>query len=77
MGFHYLGPVDGHRLDDLHHALLAAKSINKPVLLHIQTVKGKGCDFAEKNPDTYHGVSRFETVVRDRIQYKETEGLSK
>ena len=62
MGFRYLGPVDGHNLDDLHQALLAAKSIDRPVVLHIETVKGKGCTFAEKNPDTYHGISRFDKV---------------
>lgn len=60
MGFHYLGPVDGHNLDDLHQALLAAKSIDRPVVLHIETVKGKGNAFAEKNPDTFHGVSPFD-----------------
>jgi len=62
MGFHYLGPVDGHDLEDLNEALLAAKSIDRPVVLHIETVKGKGCTFAEKNPDTYHGISRFDKV---------------
>lgn len=62
MGFHYLGPVDGHDLEDLNEALLAAKSIDKPVVLHIETVKGKGCTYAEKNPDTYHGISRFDKI---------------
>ncbi len=60
MGFYYLGPVDGHSLKDLQEALLAAKSIDRPVLLHVETVKGKGVPFAEKNPDTYHGVGPFD-----------------
>ena len=60
MGFHYLGPVDGHNLNDLHQALLAAKSIDRPVVLHVETIKGKGSPFAEKNPDTFHGVSPFD-----------------
>ncbi len=59
MGFHYMGPVDGHDLEDLTQALLAAKSVDRPVLLHVATVKGKGYPFAEKNPDTYHGISHF------------------
>ncbi len=61
MGFHYMGPVDGHNLDDLMQALMAAKSVDRPVLLHVATVKGKGYSFAEKNPDTYHGISHFDT----------------
>ncbi len=61
MGFHYMGPVDGHDLGDLTQALLAAKSMECPVVLHVATVKGKGYAFAEKNPDTYHGISHFDS----------------
>ncbi|MBQ8683960.1 MAG: 1-deoxy-D-xylulose-5-phosphate synthase [Clostridia bacterium] len=68
MGFYYMGPVDGHDLDDLNEALLAAKSIGRPVLLHIDTVKGKGCTFAEKNPDTYHGISRFDVQTGEPVK---------
>ncbi len=60
MGFHYMGPVDGHALDDLIEAFRAAKSVDKPVVLHVNTVKGKGMPYAEKKPDTYHGISRFD-----------------
>ena len=63
MGFYYMGPVDGHDLKDLHQALLAAKTVQRPVLLHIETVKGKGLSYAEKDPDTYHGISRFDPVT--------------
>ncbi len=63
MGFYYMGPVDGHDLDDLHQALLAAKTVQRPVLLHVETVKGKGIAFAEKSPDTYHGISGFDPVT--------------
>lgn len=63
MGFYYMGPVDGHDLKDLHEALLAAKTVNRPVLLHVETVKGKGYPFAEQNPDTYHGISKFDPVT--------------
>ena len=41
-GFTYLGPIDGHNLDKLDFMLDLAKSENKPVVLHINTVKGKG-----------------------------------
>lgn len=60
MGFHYMGPVDGHDLDDLIEAFRAAKSVGKPVVLHVNTIKGKGMPYAEEKPDTYHGISRFD-----------------
>ena len=60
MGFHYMGPVDGHDLDDLIEAFRAAKSVGKPVVLHVNTIKGKGSPYAEEQPDTYHGISRFD-----------------
>ena len=60
MGFHYLGPVDGHDLEDLTEAMRTARSIGRPVLLHVETVKGKGSPYAEEKPDTYHGISRFD-----------------
>jgi 1-deoxy-D-xylulose-5-phosphate synthase len=60
MGFHYMGPVDGHNLDDLIEAFRAAKSVGKPVVLHVNTIKGKGSPYAEQKPDTYHGISQFD-----------------
>lgn len=59
MGFTYYGPVDGHDVRGLTQLLRYAKDINGPVLLHIRTVKGKGYTHAERNPDAFHGVSRF------------------
>lgn len=60
MGFYYMGPVDGHDLGDLIEAFRAAKSVDKPVVLHVNTIKGKGSPYAEQKPDTYHGISRFD-----------------
>lgn len=59
MGFTYYGPVDGHDVKGLTQLLRYAKDIKAPVLLHVRTVKGKGYTQAEKNPDAFHGVSRF------------------
>ena len=60
MGFAYMGPVGGHDLAALTRLLTYIKeNLNGPVLLHVRTVKGKGYPFAEKNPDAFHGVSRF------------------
>lgn len=58
-GFHYYGPIDGHDLEVLIDALTVAKSANHSVLIHINTVKGKGYDFAEQNPTQFHGIGQF------------------
>lgn len=60
LGFSYLGPIDGHDLDKLDYMLNLAKNEKRPVLLHINTVKGKGYSYAEKIPSIYHGVSPFD-----------------
>ena len=59
MGFHYLGPVDGHDLTKLQQILAVAKEQNRPVLIHVITRKGKGYTPAEKAPNNFHGVSGF------------------
>lgn len=59
MGFRYMGPIDGHNLEQLSEALDSAKLVNRPVLLHVNTIKGKGYDFAEKAPSEFHGISQF------------------
>lgn len=58
-GFQYYGPIDGHDLDILMDALTVAKSSNHSVLIHINTVKGKGYDHAEQNPTQFHGIGQF------------------
>lgn len=57
MGFVYLGPVDGHNLPELEETLRAARAAKKPVLIHVNTVKGKGYRPAENNPGGFHGIS--------------------
>lgn len=60
MGFYYLGPVDGHDVNGLDEAFLTAKNLERPVVLHVVTTKGKGYEYAIKNPDIYHGVTKFD-----------------
>ncbi len=60
MGFNYLGPVDGHDLGRLETAIRYARDVGAPVLLHVLTKKGKGCDYTEQDPERYHGVSAFD-----------------
>lgn len=59
MGFTYLGPVDGHKLEALIPVLRQAKNTPGPVFVHVVTKKGMGYAPAEKCPDKYHGVSPF------------------
>ena len=61
MGFLYIGPVDGHNEKVLERTLNVAKSMNnRPVLIHICTVKGKGYEPAELKPKVFHGLSGFD-----------------
>jgi 1-deoxy-D-xylulose-5-phosphate synthase len=60
MGITYLGPVDGHNIEQLLKAFQNAMRMDKAVLVHVLTKKGKGYKRAEKNPALYHGVDPFE-----------------
>lgn len=67
MGFVYLGPVDGHNIEETMRVLERAKTLKRPSLIHVQTVKGKGYTYAEDNPGEYHGVSKFDIDTGDPI----------
>ncbi|MBQ6709022.1 MAG: 1-deoxy-D-xylulose-5-phosphate synthase [Clostridia bacterium] len=67
LGYRYMGPVDGHNIEKLTEMLEMAKESTVPVLLHVKTVKGKGYDFAEKSPSTYHGISKFDINTGEPI----------
>jgi len=58
LGLRYLGPFDGHDLDTLIEALSGAVNLDRPVLMHVVTTKGKGYAPAEADPCGYHGVRR-------------------
>ena len=60
LGFAYFGPVDGHNLPELEQNLRRARELRRPAFVYVETVKGKGYEYAEKNPMAYHGVSRFD-----------------
>ncbi|MEN3231032.1 1-deoxy-D-xylulose-5-phosphate synthase [Methylorubrum rhodesianum] len=63
MGFHYVGPVDGHNLDHLLPVLKNVRDSDQgPILLHVVTQKGKGYAPAEASADRYHGVVKFDVV---------------
>ena len=60
MGIEYIGPVDGHNLKSLVETYKLAKSMKKPVLIHVQTLKGKGYEIAEGQHEKWHGVGPFD-----------------
>jgi 1-deoxy-D-xylulose-5-phosphate synthase len=60
LGLRYMGPINGHKIKDIEKALNAAFAYtDRPVLLHVSTVKGKGFQKAEENPENYHSISSF------------------
>ncbi len=66
-GFRYIGPLDGHDIPTLCEAMNSAKMIDKPVLIHVNTIKGKGYDYAEHSPDLFHGISKFDINTGEPI----------
>ncbi len=60
LGFGYVGPINGHSIEDLLNVLAKIKDQPGPALLHIVTQKGKGYPHAEKLPVKYHGVTQFD-----------------
>ncbi|GAA0139052.1 transferase [Lithospermum erythrorhizon] len=65
LGLYYIGPVDGHNVDDLVAILKEVKSTKTtgPVLIHVVTEKGRGYPYAEKAADRYHGVAKFDPAT--------------
>ena len=59
MGIKYLGPVNGHDCGRMIQVFQEAKKVNGPVLVHIQTEKGRGYEPARKHPARFHGTSAF------------------
>ncbi len=60
LGFHYIGPLDGHDLPGLIHTLENMKDLEGPQFLHIRTMKGKGFGPAERDPVGYHAINKIE-----------------
>lgn len=79
LGFKYFGPVDGHHLHDIMDALTLARSLDRPVLIHVVTQKGKGYRNAENNPGKFHGIGPFDlntgiSVGSGNVSYSQVFG---
>jgi len=72
LGFYYVGPIDGHNLDHLLPVLKNLRDDKEPgpILLHVVTQKGHGYAPAEKSPDKYHGVTKFDVVTGVQVKAK-------
>ena len=72
LGFYYIGPVDGHDVDNLVEILNNVKNSSHqgPILIHVRTQKGKGYKPAEDSGDKYHGVSKFNIATGEQSKSK-------
>jgi 1-deoxy-D-xylulose-5-phosphate synthase len=82
MGFLYFGPIDGHDLRQLVGTIRQVRDVERPVLLHVHTQKGKGYKPAERDATKFHGLGRFDvrtgtcTVSGDLPSYTEVFGCT-
>ena len=72
LGFYYVGPIDGHDVENLVQIFENVKQSNHqgPVLIHVRTQKGKGYKPAEDSGDKYHGVSKFDVSTGEQAKSK-------
>jgi len=70
MGITYLGPVDGHNVREMQRVFRKARELNRAVLIHVITTKGKGYQPAEEHPDAFHGVDPFDPLTGRPLQKK-------
>ena len=76
IGFRYLGPVDGHNIEELERMLNISKQLEGPVLIHVLTKKGKGYKIAEENPDKFHATAPFD-INTGKSKVKKSADYSK
>ncbi len=67
LGFRYIGPIDGHDINGLCEAMNSAKMVSAPVVIHVNTLKGRGYDFAELSPEKFHGISKFDVITGEPL----------
>lgn len=76
MGIDYIGPIDGHNLKSLIEILQIAKNLGKPVIVHAQTLKGKGYQIAEGKEEKWHGVGPFDLDSGDTSKKSSTKSAT-
>ncbi len=73
IGFRYLGPVDGHDIEELERMLKISKQLEGSVLIHVLTKKGKGYEIAQKNPDKFHATGPFNIETGESKKQKKKD----
>ena len=68
MGIRYIGPVNGHNLAELIRTLRRVKDNDLPVIVHVITEKGRGCKYANEDPELFHGIGRFNPETGELIR---------
>ncbi len=67
LGFRYIGPLNGHKLDELIDTLIRVKEMKGPKIIHVVTKKGKGFPAAENRPETFHGIGPYSPESGDIV----------
>ena len=70
LGLTYIGPIDGHDIDELTETFENIKFLEKPIIVHVITKKGKGYDLAEENPEKFHGIGKFKIETGESLSKK-------
>ena len=70
LGITYIGPIDGHDIGQMVDTFESAIHLNRPVVVHVKTIKGKGYHYAEKYPKYFHGVEPFDLKTGKALKKK-------
>jgi 1-deoxy-D-xylulose-5-phosphate synthase len=76
LGFEYVGPIGGHNIQVLSEVFEDVRKLNRPVVIHVITRKGKGYNYAENDPDSYHGVASFPVDGGIATSSKESKSIN-
>lgn len=68
LGVTYIGPIDGHNIELMEETFKNAFLLDRPILVHVKTVKGKGYKYAEKHPCYFHGIGTFDVNTGKAIE---------
>lgn len=72
----YYGPVDGHDIFAMIHAINRARNMEGPILIHVMTKKGKGYPIAENNPEKFHGIEPFDVKTGKPLKKKTADSCT-
>ena len=71
LGIRYIGPIDGHNINEMVEVFDKVKELDEPVVIHVVTKKGKGYEFAEEQPNKFHGIAKFDLNTGEVLKKSE------